>query len=88
MSDITFSDAAWDEYQDWLAEDRKTVKRINNLLKEIQLTPFDGTGKPEPLKGDKSGNWSRRISEKDRIVYQYNNGTVTVLQCKGHYDDK
>jgi toxin YoeB len=64
------------------------LNKINSLLKEIQRQPFDGVGKPEPLKGDLSGKWSRRINDKDRLVYSYENDVVIVYQCKGHYSDK
>lgn len=67
---------------------KKTLKKINSLLKNIQRDPFSGEGKPEPLRGESSGNWSRRINEKDRLVYRFENDVITVLQCKGHYDDK
>lgn len=88
MSDITFSEKAWEEYLDWQTQDKKILHKINSLLKEIQRTPFDGEGKPEPLKNDKSGAWSRRINNCDRLVYAIENGKVIVLQCKGHYDSK
>ncbi len=87
MSDIQFVEDAWEEYQYWITHDKKTLKRINELLKETQRTPFEGSGKPEPLKGDLNGMWSRRISEKDLLGYRYENNTVIVMQCKGHYDD-
>ncbi len=87
MSSIQFAEDAWEEYQYWISHDKKTLKRINTLLKEIQRTPFEGEGKPEPLKGELDGMWSRRINEKDRLVYRYENHTVLVMQCKGHYDD-
>ncbi len=88
MSNIQFSEEAWEEYQYWVSHDKKTLKRINELLREIQRTPYEGTGKPEPLKGGFSGMWSRRINDKDRLVYRYENNTAIVMQCKGHYDDK
>lgn len=87
MSKITFSEDAWDEYIYWQAQDKKTLKKINELLKEIVRTPFEGTGKPEPLKGDLRGTWSRRINSKDRLVYEINEDTVLIKQCKGHYED-
>lgn len=87
MSKITFAEDAWKEYLYWQTQDRKTLKKINSLLKEIQRTPFEGAGKPEPLKGDLSGVWSRRINDKDRLVYRFENDIVIVEQCKGHYDD-
>ena len=86
MSKITFSEDAWDEYIYWQAQDKKTLKKINELLKEIVRTPFEGTGKPEPLKGDLRGTWSRRINSKDRLVYEINEDTVLIKQCKGHYE--
>lgn len=88
MSDIKFIEDAWNEYQYWLFQDKKMLRKINALLKEVQRTPFEGTGKPEPLKGDLSGSWSRRITEKDRLIYRFEDDTVIVLQCKGHYEDK
>ena len=87
MSRIQFSEDAWEEYQYWLMQDKKTVRKINALLKEIQRTPFSGTGKPEPLKGELSGMWSRRINSEDRLVYRYENDVIMVEQCKGHYED-
>ena len=86
MSSITFAEDAWDEYLYWQRQDKKTLKKINSLLKEIQRQPFDGTGKPEPLKGS-DGCWSRRINEKDRLVYFVEDNKIIVVQCKGHYDE-
>lgn len=86
MSEIRFAEDAWDEYLYWQKQDRKTLKRINALLKEVQRTPFEGTGKPEPLKN--TVNWSRRIDEKNRLVYEVQDGAVVVKQCRGHYEDK
>ena len=83
MSEIRFAEDAWEEYLYWQTQDKKTLKRINALLKEIQRTPFDGIGKPEPLKN--SVNWSRRIDEKNRLVYEVYDGAVIVKQCCGHY---
>lgn len=88
MGKITFAQDAWEEYLYWQTQDKKILKKINSLLKEIQRTPFEGAGKPEPLKGDLSGVWSRRINDKDRLVYRFQNDIVIVEQCKGHYDDK
>ena len=87
MSKITFAEDAWSEYLYWQTQDKKTLRKINALLKDIQRAPFDGEGKPEPLKDNKAGLWSRRINETDRLVYRVNDDTVTVFQCKGHYDD-
>ena len=84
MSKITFSEEAWKDYLYWQMQDRKTLKKINELLKDIQRTPFDGKGEPEDL----SGKWSRRINQKDRLVYEVTDGMIEVVQCKGHYSDK
>jgi toxin YoeB len=80
-------DKAWNEYIVWQTEDRKTLKRINILLKEIDRQPFSGIGKPEPLKGNKQGYWSRRIDEANRIVYKVENNQIIIAQCGRHYDD-
>lgn len=87
MSNITFAQDAWDEYLYWQMQDKKTLKKINALLKDIQRNPFSGEGKPEPLRGDKSGMWSRRINEKDRLVYAFESDRIIVYQCRGHYSD-
>lgn len=88
MSKITFAEDAWEEYLFWQAQDKKTLKKINSLLKSIQRNPFTGEGKPEPLKGSPDGEWSRRINEKDRLVYTLNKESIVIIQCKGHYHDK
>ena len=89
MNNTIFAPRAWKEYLEWQNEDKKTLKRINLLIKDIQRSPFDGLGKPEPLKGDLSGSWSREIDEKNRMIYRIlYNGDVDIIQCKGHYDDK
>ena len=87
MANLSFAEDAWAEYIAWQSQDKKTLKKINNLLKDIQRSPFSGEGKPEPLKGDKSGKWSRRINETDRLVYGINGDVIIIYQCKGHYDD-
>jgi len=78
-------DKAWEEYQQWQTEDRKTLKRINMLLKDIDRNPFEGIGKPEPLKGNLSGWWSRRIDSANRIVYKVEKEQIIILQCGTHY---
>lgn len=88
MSNITFAEDAWEEYLYWQSMDKQTLRKINALLKTIQRDPFGGEGKPEPLRGNMSGKWSRRINDKDRLVYEIQNGSLTILQCRGHYDDK
>ena len=87
MSKITFSEKAWEEYLYWQATDKKVLRKINKLLKEIQRTPFEGEGKPEPLKWSPD-DWSRRINGKDRLVYKVENNNISIIQCKGHYSDK
>lgn len=87
MSNVAFSERAFDEYLYWQGQDRKTLKRINALLKDIARNPFEGIGKPEGLKGDLSGYWSRRIDDTNRIVYRVAENQIEVYQCKGHYDD-
>ena len=84
---LLWEDRAWSDYLYWQTQDKKTLKRINGLIKDIQRSTFDGTGKPEPLKGNLSGMWSRRIDETNRIVYFEENGVVYILSCRGHYDD-
>jgi toxin YoeB len=78
-------DSAWEEYVGWQAGDKKTLKRINALLKDIERNPYSGIGKPEPLKGNLSGWWSRRIDGFNRIVYNVENGQLVILQCGSHY---
>lgn len=89
MSKITFAEDAWEEYLYWQKQDKRTLKKINNLLKSIQREPFSGEGKLEPLKNSPNGEWSRKINEKDRLVYIINNdNSIIIIQCKGHYGDK
>ena len=80
-------DEAWNDYTYWQTQDKKTMKRINTLLKDIERGNFDGIGKPEPLKGELSGFWSRRIDETNRLVYRTSSDILEILSCKGHYDD-
>ena len=88
MNSISFLQDAWDDYLYWQKQDKKMLKRINQLLKEISRTPYEGTGKPEPLLGNLSGFWSRRIDGKNRIVYRIIENRVEVIQCKTHYKQK
>lgn len=76
---------AWEDYLYWQSQDRKMVKRINQLLKDMRRNPFDGIGKPEPLKENLSGFWSRRIDNEHRIVYAVDQDTIFIISCKGHY---
>ena len=82
---ISFTDAAWDEYLSWQKEDQKIVDEINKLIDECQLNPFIGTGKPEPLKGNLTGFWSRRITREHRLVYLPEDGAIYVVSCRYHY---
>ena len=84
MSNVSFSEKALDEYIYWQTQDKKTLKRINALLKDINRSPFEGIGKPEPLKGNHSGYWSRRIDDTNRLVYKISDNTIEIYQCKGH----
>lgn len=86
MKKIWFEEA-WEDYLYWQSQDKKTLKRINVLLKDTERNPFEGIGKPEPLKGEFSGFWSRRIDESNRFVYRVKNGVLEVLSCRGHYND-
>ncbi len=86
MKKIWF-DEAWADYVYWQQQDKKTLKRINILLKDIERGYFDGIGKPEPLKGDLSGFWSRRIDDTHRLIYRINGEILEILSCRGHYDD-
>ena len=83
-----FTDNAWSDYLYWQAQDKKMLKRINNLLKDIDRKPYEGIGKPEPLKGNLSGWWSRRINDCDRIIYRIEGDTtksIVIAALKGHY---
>ncbi|MDN3450667.1 Txe/YoeB family addiction module toxin [Planococcus sp. APC 3906] len=82
---IVFTEKAWEEYTDWQTEDKKTLKRINALIQDIQRNGYEGIGKPEPLRYDLNGYWSRRINETDRLVYRIDEQNVYILQCKYHY---
>ncbi|PKP10366.1 MAG: Txe/YoeB family addiction module toxin [Bacteroidetes bacterium HGW-Bacteroidetes-4] len=83
---ITFTENAWDDYLYWQKTDKKAVKKINSLLKEIRRTPFEGTGKPEALKYDLSGYWSRRLENEHRLVYQVSENEIIIYACRFHYD--
>ena len=83
---IIFSKNSWEDYTSWLNEDKKMLKKINDLVKDIQKNPYDGIGKPEPLKYDLSGFWSRRIDREHRLVYQVSENEIRIYSCKYHYD--
>ena len=82
---LTFTPSAWDDYQWFVQHDRKLVKRINQLIKDILRAPFEGIGKPEPLKGDLSGYWSRRINDEHRLVYTVKADDLIVIASRYHY---
>ncbi|MBD5501568.1 MAG: Txe/YoeB family addiction module toxin [Lachnospiraceae bacterium] len=82
---ISFTTNAWEDYLYWQKMDKKTVKRINELVKDIMRNPFEGLGKPEPLKYDLSGKWSRRITDEHRLVYQIDGENLIVFTCRYHY---
>lgn len=86
MNRITFTEKAWEEYCYWQVQDKKTLKKINLLLQDINRNGFIGIGKPEPLKNSFSGLWSRRIDSVNRLVYKINNDQIEIIQCKGHYE--
>ena len=83
--DILFLSPGWEDYLFWQKTDKKMLKRINELIKECMRTPFEGIGKPEPLRGNLTGWWSRRISEEHRLVYRVENKQLYILQCRRHY---
>jgi len=83
--DIQFQQSAFNDYQQWAVDDRKIFSKIGNLIKEITRTPFTGTGKPEPLKGNLSGFWSRRITDTHRLVYKLEKDILYIAGCKSHY---
>ena len=87
MREIHFTPDAWDAYVWWQGQDRITLKRINTLLQSVQRDPFNGIGKPEPLVGNLSGFWSRRIDETHRLVYEADEVAILVVACRFHYDD-
>ena len=77
---------AWEEYYDWQRVNKAALKKINQLIRDILRDPFDGLGKPEPLKEDLSGFWSRRIDEENRLIYAVEQDVVVLISCKGHYE--
>ena len=87
MNNILFTSKSWEEYCYWQTQDKKTLKRINQLLADIARNNFTGMGKPEPLKNNLNGYWSRRIDEVNRLVYEVTNNQIEVIQCKGHYNN-
>lgn len=82
---LVFAEQAWEDYLYWQRTDKKTLKRINTLIKDIARSPFEGIGKPEPLKHALSGYWSRRINDADRIVYKVKDDSLFIAQLRYHY---
>ena len=87
---LIWHDTAWADYLYWQTQDKKTLKRINQLIKDIERNGNNGIGKPEPLKGNLSGFWSRRIDDYNRLVYCVleDSGDIQIAQCKGHYSNE
>jgi len=85
---LIFSENAWEDYTSWQTDDKKILKKINKLIIEIQRSPYEGTGKPEPLKFDLTGLWSRRIEREHRIVYSIEGDDLLIYACRYHYDKK
>ena len=84
MSNLIFTSHAWEDYLYWQTEDRKTLRRINQLIKDIERNGYEGIGKPEPLRGELSGYWSRRIDETNRLVYRINDGAIEFYAFRTH----
>lgn len=82
---IIFMDDAWQDYLYWQQSDKSVLRKINQLIKEINRTPFEGSGKPEPLRENLAGFWSRRINLEHRLVYKVDNDSIIILQCRYHY---
>ena len=85
MNKIWF-DEAWEDYIYWQQQDKKTLKRINKLIEDAERNGYNGIAKTEPLKGDLTGFWSKRIDDKNRLVFRIRNNTLEVLSCRGHYE--
>ena len=85
MRSLQFTDECWNDYLYWQDQDKRTLKRINLLIKDVQRDPFTGLGKPEPLRGNLSGCWSRRIDGTNRLVYRVDGDALTVVSCRYHY---
>jgi toxin YoeB len=83
---LAWTNEAWGDYIYWQGQDKKTLKRINKLITDAQRSPFEGVGKPEPLKENLSGFWSRRIDESNRLVYVVDGNQLTIISCRYHYE--
>ncbi|MDC7223903.1 MAG: Txe/YoeB family addiction module toxin [Spirochaetales bacterium] len=82
---LLFTDDSWDDYQYWLKSDKKILKRVNELIRDIKRHPFEGIGKPEPLKYQLQGCWSRRIDQEHRLVYEVVDSGISIISCRFHY---
>jgi len=82
---LSWTDESWKDYLYWQAQDKRTLKRINKLITDVKRSPFEGIGKPEPLKENLSGFWSRRIDDTNRLVYAVNEEAITIISCRYHY---
>ena len=85
---INFTEIAWNDYIYWQGQDRKTIKRINRLIQDIDRNHNEGIGNPEAFKGNLSGWWPRRIDDKNRLIYRIQDNIIEIAQCRGHYGDK
>lgn len=85
IESLSWTLAAWKDYEYWQVQDKKTLKRINKLIRDTMRAPFEGIGKPEPLRESLSGFWSRRIDEKNRLVYVVDESALTLISCRYHY---
>jgi len=89
VSNLVFLPEGWEDYLYWQGQDKKTLRRINQLLQDISRNSVKGLGKPEPLRGNMTGWWSRRIDDTNRLIYRMQgNGNIEIAQCRGHYNDK
>ncbi|CAM2958237.1 Txe/YoeB family addiction module toxin [Vibrio metschnikovii] len=82
---LSWTDESWNDYVYWQTQDKKTLKRINKLITDVKRSPFEGIGKPEPLKENLSGFWSRRIDDTNRLVYAVDDSAITIISCRYHY---
>ena len=82
---LAWTDDAWADYVYWQGQDKKTLKRVNKLITDTKRSPFEGIGKPEPLRENLSGFWSRRVDESNRLVYAVNDSHITIISCRYHY---
>lgn len=83
---LMWLEGGWEDYLYWQTQDKKTLKRVNELIKDAMRHPFEGIGKPEPLKSNLRGWWSRRITQEHRLVYKAENGMLIIMQCRFHYE--